>query len=117
MAPLMERRIMSTWQQETARFDGKSFVDRKHGEKRQKELTMTLEMLDSRPRLRFISGPTGYESYYADDAFVERLTSQLEQHKTFCICAGTINSWPEATVPLGEVVLFLADAMIAGVLK
>ena len=43
--------------------------------------------------IRFVGGPTGYESYYVKD-----LTDKPFQHKFMYICAGTINSWPSCYV-------------------
>lgn len=114
---------MSTWQHETGVWNGKAsrYDNRKLSEPRQKELTMELfkRPADERVILKFNGGPTGFESYLAEGLLDNILEDQVGKpaDTPFCICGGTINSWPTVTVNKAEVVLFLADAKIVGVLK
>ncbi len=55
--------------------------------------------------LRFNGGPTGFESYYLDDML--RMVNELTD--TFCICAGTTNSWPICEVKVADVRKFLEE--------
>lgn len=72
-------------------------------ELREKELTMEIERRENRSILHFRGGPTGFESYEINEHFLKGL---LERN-TFCICAGTTNSWPRCTVEMKPVVDFL----------
>jgi hypothetical protein len=55
--------------------------------------------------LQFVGGPTGHESYYMDDM----LRMVDEWPDTFCICAGTMNSWPVCEVKVADVRKFLEE--------
>jgi len=65
-----------------------------------KELTITCTLND-RPIIEFIGGPTGFERYYLYSL------EPLSGHDLFCICGGTINSWPRCTVPSKAVKYFI----------
>jgi hypothetical protein len=105
----MKQKIMSKWIRQSGRWTDPP------GEYRnvvEKEFTRELEMeivqypADSiRPArmvLVFHGGPTGNESYYIDSLLLCRNDSE-----DFCICAGTINSWPKCSVNAKEVFDFL----------
>ena len=49
--------------------------------------------------MKFIGGPTGFESYYLED--LEGDT--LDHDGDFCICGGTINSWANCTVDTADI--------------
>lgn len=89
--------IMSYWQTETGRFDEDScsFINRKLSEVKEKEIY--IEYDQETDILYFRGGPTGYESYYFTSLESSILTSESDK---FCICGGTINSWPICTVKM-----------------
>lgn len=95
--------IVSKWVVEKGKWDnGKTtYVDRTFD-----EFTRTIEMkIETRKDglvLVFIGGPTGHESYYARD-----LALTGKKGDTFCICGGTINSWPACYVSSYEVSNFI----------
>lgn len=98
----MKRKIVAVFTKETGRWDSKSnnYVDRKNTSE---ERTIEMELYtnsEGRQILRFIGGPTGFEQYYADDL-------ALNPGGTFCICGGTINSWPRCAVLSDDVIKFL----------
>lgn len=70
-----------------------------------KQIEMEITQGKHGPVLRFIGGPTGYESYYIEDL----MKNSLREGTDFCICAGTINSWPECKVPWDEVFHFIQE--------
>lgn len=94
---------------ETGRWDSKSnsFVDRKKRFET-KEVQMVIESSEDHDRatLRFIGGPTGYETYYIKDL----LEHAPEGRMDFCICGGTINSWPTCIVEWADVTDFLEES-------
>ena len=49
----------------------------------------------------FEGGPTGFESYYVNDGFVERLENA--QGERLPLCVGTINRYAECTVLIADV--------------
>lgn len=61
-------------------------------------------------KIKFHGGPTGHESYYIAPELFENLRVLAETGKTFCICAGTTNSWPECEVPADAVMRAFDDA-------
>ena len=67
-------------------------------------ITMEIIHRKDQPVLRFIGGPTGFESYY-----VESLLYNPPPADTLCICGGTVNSWSKCTVPWEDVKNFLAS--------
>ena len=101
--PTIKKDILSKWVAETGRYcyQAKAFVDRKTKES-ERIIQMTKVENNGRQVLAFIGGPTGFESYYIDDLI---LTG--ERGNSFCICGGTINSWPACYVDSGEVFEFI----------
>lgn len=83
--------IKSFWQTETGRFDNElcAFVDRKFSETKEREIYVEYD--PKTDIIHFRGGPTGYEAYNFN-SLEESLPTF--KHNTFCICAGTINSWP-----------------------
>jgi len=69
-----------------------------------KELEMVLKKTERGDILQFIGGPTGHESYYVSDLLG---TFAPDGSDNFCICAGTVNSWPMCIVSRKEVFDFL----------
>jgi hypothetical protein len=55
-------------------------------------------------KMKFHGGPTGHESYHITPRLMQDLQKLAEKGEKFCICAGTINSWPECSVPAKVVV-------------
>ncbi len=97
-------KIPAYWQLETGRFDTKlnTFTDRKLSEITECQLPVKIEPSNysSDLILRFLGGPTGYESYYLTD--IEQNLSKTIENREFYICAGTINSWPCCWVKTDE---------------
>ena len=102
-------KITSYWQHETAKFDpGKrEFVNRKSSPIKEKELEITVRK-DSKDRLilSFHGGPTGFEAYYLHDIFSTVMNSEQED---YCICAGTVNSWPRCWVKMKDLKKILTE--------
>lgn len=76
-----------------------------HNRRKRTEMrTLKLEIrkTDRGDILDFIGGPTGFESYYIPDL-------NIHHDGLFCICGGTINSWPNATVEWADVYKFLSE--------
>lgn len=99
-------KIHSSWSVEKGRWrEGEGFVNR-FTEHFAREIEMIVESAtpDKGAILRFIGGPTGYESYYIADL---QRPSDKPHGESFCICAGTINRWPGCTVAWADVVAFL----------
>lgn len=91
--------ITSYWQTEKGKFDNNlcTFVNRKFSEIKEKEIY--IEYDPETNIIHFRGGPTGYESYY-----FHSLEESIETFKfdKFCICAGTINSWPRCDVKVKD---------------
>jgi len=102
-------KITSYWQHETANFDpGKrEFVNRKSSPIKEKELEITVRK-DSKDRLilSFHGGPTGFEAYYLQDILDTVMNSEQED---YCICAGTVNSWPRCWVKMKDLKKILTE--------
>lgn len=66
---------------------------------------------ESRMLLQFVGGPTGFESYYLDDEFIEGREALVAANPEalFCICGGTVNSWPCCEVSACAMLDFLHD--------
>ena len=89
--------IKSYWDRQTANWDGKGFINRKWSKVEEKKLKVTLDDTNTdKPIVKFHGGPTGFESYYLKD-LLENPFGENE-HDLFCICGGTINSWPRCFV-------------------
>jgi len=121
----MKRKINSTWITMIATWDSKLQKNvNPRDTVREKEIEMELFFgEDARPKLKFIGGPTGFEQYFADDLY-RSMTSiaadgddLVRPNVPFCICGGTINSWPRVNVSRAEVYQFLVDAKIMGGLE
>lgn len=99
-----EFEITSYWQYEKGRWSEKenAFVDRNFSEVQEKTLQVIYEPDEN--IIRFVGGPTGYESYYFSD-IIRTLQSDSQdslQHENFCICGGTINRWANCTVKMKD---------------
>ena len=89
--------IKSYWQRGYAKWDGGKYVDKKLSEVEEKELKVTLDITNTdKPIIKFHGGPTGFESYYLNDILENPFG--LNENDNFCICGGTINSWPRCWV-------------------
>lgn len=75
-------------------------------EPRMKQIAMELFERAEITILKF-AGPTGHESYYVDKYLAGELLTRDQDN--FCICAGTINSWPRCTVKRKDVADFLIE--------
>jgi len=97
--------INSKWESEHAQWDSfqEKYVNRTIVPMSDKILKM--EIIDGKNGkiLQFIGGPTGYESYYIEDL----LKTPRSERTSFCICGGTVNSWPRCEVPWSDVLDFL----------
>lgn len=102
----MEQKINAEFITEKASWDSKSnnYVDRCKTVEF-KEIAMRIEEREGRKILRFIGGPTGFESYYLDDLISGGLMN-FDGGK-FCICGGTVNSWPRCQVCVRDVQDFI----------
>jgi len=103
----MKQKINSIWVKKTGRWTDPpgEYRDIKAVQST-KEIEMEIVSKDGNPRpvLLFHGGPTGYENYFIDSL----LKNPIDSEK-FCICAGTINSWPSCTVNAKEVFDFLEE--------
>lgn len=97
-----EFEIQSFWKQETGRWSDKEekFLNRTTSPVKEKTLKVLYE--PDKNIIKFIGGPTGFESYYFTD-----IVKTIESHPSsrfdeFCICGGTINRWPECTVKMDD---------------
>jgi hypothetical protein len=70
---------------------------------------MTIDTDSKKPILRFIEGPTGYESYYIEDLIRHCDLPCHTEDFNFCICGGTVNSWPQCTVKKKDMFEFLKE--------
>ena len=91
-------KVNSRWQREIGTWSEKdnTYINREVIKLPDKELEVIIE--DN--IVRFIGGPTGYESYYIKDFLRD---SESRRNKEMCICAGTINSWPECYIQYNDV--------------
>jgi len=102
----MKKQINSRWVIEKGCWseDLQTFTDRTTEEfERQIEMEI-FQDLRSNTVLHFIGGPTGHEAYYLDG-----LLPFNEKQGEFCICAGTINSWPACYVQWADVKKFYEE--------
>lgn len=76
-------------------------------EEREEEKTLILELFkkEDRIKFKFLKGPIGFEEYDV----LRFLKHAGKKDEFFCICAGTINSWPECYVSKDEIVDFLLE--------
>ena len=108
---MFEKEISSEWVFERGVWDHitNTYAKRTY-ENKTKIIKMKIEKnADGNNILRFIGGPTGYESYYLEDLI--RNVGPARNGNGFCICGGTINSWPFVRVPMKDVFEFI-DAFI-----
>ena len=100
-------KINSVWTVETGRWSDRKckFVDRK-SKTFERELEMEIAQGQSGPVIKFIGGPTGFESYYIKD-----LLEDQSKSGPFWICAGTINRWPRCSVEFSEVIKFIKESI------
>jgi len=82
-------KIKSYWQSETGRWSDatNSYTNKILSDIKEKELEVIIVKSEGKKILKFLGGPTGFESYYLED-----LMQNIKTEK-FYICAGTINSW------------------------
>jgi len=99
----MEEEIVAIFTTETARWNEnlEEYVDRE-SRTEVKDIKMVVETRDDKAILRFVGGPTGYESYYIED-----LDGWKDRVGSFCICGGTVNRWPKCEVHWPDVQRFL----------
>jgi len=97
-------KINSKWSQEVGRWDVLfcDYIDRKVIQLPDKDLVMKIERKESGDILKFLGGPTGFESYNIKD-----LTALPLIGEDLCICGGTINKYPQCTVNMNDVKEFL----------
>lgn len=99
-------KIKSYWTYEKADWINNRFVNRTISEVYKKtlkvELHHSLHIDDRKKLVKFIGGPTGYESYYLKD---------LLKHNSdvLCICAGTVNKWARCWVKWDELEKILKE--------
>jgi len=92
--------IKSYWQYETADWDNEAnvFINKKLSEIKEKVLEVALDNKSSNTTIiRFLGGPTGFESYYLEDLLKNPLIGEK-----FYICFGTINSWAKCYVKIKD---------------
>jgi hypothetical protein len=98
--------IKSYWQTETGQWDDKTekFTNRKVSEITEREIYVTMDWNYEKNKkiLQFKGGPTGHESYYFKD--LEGLSERKNPNEYFCICGGTINSWPKCSVKTQDLI-------------
>ena len=99
-----EQPIPSEWTFETATWNRKKnkYEDRQY---RTESRTIKMEIEDRGEEsiIRFIGGPTGFESYHISDFLLDKDV----ERDTLCICGGTVNSWPKCIVPWQPVISFI----------
>ena len=83
--------INSYWSNQTGRWSEEqgTYIDEKRSPEKEKLLKIKIDYYKNDYIIRFIDGPTGYESYYVNDL----LAKVDNKEGKFYICAGTINSW------------------------
>lgn len=101
--------IKSYWTYETGIWNGvkNEYINRIVSDIKEKDLKIEIEntpFSEYGPVLKFIGGPTGYESYY-----IKNLLENPWNHGDFCICGGTINSWAKCWVKTKDVMNILED--------
>jgi hypothetical protein len=106
--------IESWWTFRTGRWDdnnGFGYVDIKE---RRETRTLTLQIVErghGKRSLQFVGGPTGYESYDIDDLLDPKTGLATfgpnPEDAMFCICGGTMNSWPTCEVRAKDVLDYL----------
>ena len=91
--------ITSYWQTETGRFndDQGTFVDRRFSDIKEKEIYVEYDK--ETDVIHFRGGPTGYESYKFSSIEYSSKTFKFDK---FCICSGTINSWPRCDIKVKD---------------
>jgi len=99
-------KIKSKWSMEKADWDKtfQKYTNRRVIPLPDKDIEMLIMTTERGDILRFVGGPTGHESYYVSDLLEHPLP---EGSDDFCICAGTVNSWPMCLVSKKEVFAFL----------
>lgn len=91
--------IESVWEWEVGDYKDGKFINKHIRKTETKTLKLKLEERIHGKVIRFIGGPTGFESYY-----IECLNLKPGP---FVICGGTINSWPRCTVKAEDIIKFL----------
>ena len=102
----MRQQINSRWVIEKGRWNEKlrTYTDRTTEEfERQIEMEIIQDLYNN-IILRFIGGPTGHEAYH-----LYSLLPMDNRQGEFCVCAGTINSWPACYVQWKDVKEFCIE--------
>ena len=110
----MKKQINSRWIVEKGVWSEKlqAYTDRTKQEfERMLEVEITRNLRGS-TILRFIGGPTGHEAYY-----LYKLLPMNNKQGEFCICAGTINSWPACYVQWADIKKFYNEYLQKEVLN
>lgn len=89
---ILKMRINSFWQRKTGEWNGKKFIKKQKSPVEEKLLEVVLILGDKNETVKFLGGPTGYETYCLKDLL------KLKENENFCICGGTLNSWPNCYV-------------------
>ncbi len=91
-------KIKSYWRYKKGNWDNKinTYKDVYYTEEEEKILDVELDT-DDKPIVRFLGGPTGYESYYFTDVY-----KKPRPDNKFYMCTGTINSWAECWVKVDD---------------
>ena len=102
----MKRTINSRWVIEKGRWSEKlrTYTDRTRLEFERPVEIEIIHNLRDKHILLFMGGPTGHEAYYLDG-----LLPMDDRQGEFCICAGTINSWPACYVQWADVKKFCIE--------
>jgi len=89
-------KVKSWWTYEKGRWSEKEgkYIDKTISPVYTKDLEIGFKKVNGKDILKFIGGPTGFESYYLED--LEGDT--LDHDGDFCICGGNINSWAKCSV-------------------
>jgi len=94
-------KIKSYWQFEKGNWDNNNsqYTQISLSDIKEKVLELTLDCRDKRPSVRFIGGPTGFESYCFDSLLNNLpISTCCSEEDIFVICGGTINSWARCWV-------------------
>jgi hypothetical protein len=102
---IAKEEIASRWVKKTGDWDGFSYKNIQYTITTYKTIGMQIERrIGEEDIIRFIGGPTGHESYYVN-SLLAGLNRKIR--KELFICAGTINSWPQCSVPFHLVIEFI----------
>jgi hypothetical protein len=107
---ILKAQISSFWRHETGKWNGKKFIKKHKSPVREKLIEVVLILNNQNETLKgkkeivnFLGGPTGFESYYLKDLL------KPKESENFCICGGTINSWPNCYVKTKDLIKIIKD--------